>query len=178
MAALMIAVSPLKAETDVPAGPPIQFVAQQNKAEVLGTDFIGTPVMTKSGQKIGNISNLVFGPDGRIELAVIGVGGFLGGVGAKDVAVPFDSVKSEIVNSKHVFVVDATKDEFKAAPAFKTLDDEAFNQRMKEWRAEARKHWAEIKSAPRRPMKGLRRALKTLLSASKTQGSLSIGSQT
>ncbi len=43
MAALMIAVSPLKAETVAPAAPPIQFVEQQNKAEVLGTDFIGTP---------------------------------------------------------------------------------------------------------------------------------------
>ncbi len=108
--------------------------------------------MTKSGQKIGRIADLVFGPDGRIELAVIGFGGFLG-IGAKDVAVPFDSVNSEIVNGKHVFVAGVTRDELKAAPAFKTLDNEAFNQRMKEWRAEARKRWAEIKTAAAKAFK-------------------------
>ena len=117
VAALMIAVSPVAAQT--PTAPtPLSFVDKQNNTEVLGTDFIGTPVNTKDGQQIGKISNLVFDQEGRIELAVIGVGGFLG-IGEKEVAVPFDAVKSESVNGKHVFVVEATKDELKAAPAYK-----------------------------------------------------------
>ena len=114
VAALMIAVSPAAAQTPT-------FMDMQNNTEVLGTDFIGTPVNDKSGQQIGKIANLVFDQTGRIELAVIGVGGFLG-IGEKDVAVPFDAVKSEVANGKHVFVIDATKAQLKAAPAYKTTE--------------------------------------------------------
>jgi sporulation protein YlmC with PRC-barrel domain len=145
-AALMIAVSPLAAQTNLPAPSAINFVDQQNQSEVLGTDFVGTPVTTKDGQQIGRISNLVFDQDGRIELAVIGVGGFLG-IGEKEVAVPFDSVKSDTINNKHVFVVDATKDQLKAAPSYKTLNDQAFNQRMATWREKAADSWAKIKNS-------------------------------
>ncbi|MGO8780640.1 MAG: PRC-barrel domain-containing protein [Rhodomicrobium sp.] len=140
--ALMIAVSPAAAQTA--ANAPVTFVDKQNNSEVLGTDFIGTPVDDKGGQQIGKIANLVFDQNGRIELAVIGVGGFLG-IGAKEVAVPFDAVKSEEANGKHVFVVDATKDQLKAAPSYQTLNKQAFNERMKEWRAKAQQSWSEVK---------------------------------
>jgi hypothetical protein len=42
---------------------------------VLGTNFIRTPVETKSGRKIGEIADLVSDQEGKIELALIGVGG-------------------------------------------------------------------------------------------------------
>jgi sporulation protein YlmC with PRC-barrel domain len=112
---------------------------------MLGSDFVGTPVTTKDGQHIGKISNLVFDQDGRIELAVIGVGGFLG-IGEKEVAVPFEALRSDRVNDKHVFVIDATKDTLKAAPSFKTLNDQKFEERLADWRAKAAKSWAEIKA--------------------------------
>ncbi|MBI4723852.1 MAG: PRC-barrel domain-containing protein, partial [Rhodomicrobium sp.] len=128
-----------------PPAPAIHFVGKQTSSEVLGTDFIGTPVTSKDGGQIGKISNLVFGQDGRIELAVIGIGGFLG-IGEKEVAVPFDSVKSDVVNNKHVCIVDATKDQLNAAPTYKTLNDQAFNERMADWRAKAAQSWADVKS--------------------------------
>ncbi len=137
VAALMIAVSPVAAQTPT-------FMEKQNNTEVLGTDFIGTLVTDKGGQQVGKIANLVFDQNGRIELAIIGVGGFLG-VGEKDVAVPFDSVKSEVVNGKHVFVIDATKDQLKAAPTYQTLSGQALNERMKEWREKAQASWTDIK---------------------------------
>jgi sporulation protein YlmC with PRC-barrel domain len=143
----MIAVSPVAAQTtpSTTAAAPLSFVDKQNDTEVLGTDFVGTPVMTKDGQQIGKISNLVFDQEGRIELAVIGVGGFLG-IGEKEVAVPFDAVKSETVNNKNVFTVDATKDQLQAAPSFQTLNAQALKQRIGEWREKAVKSWAEVKS--------------------------------
>ncbi|MGC1588358.1 MAG: PRC-barrel domain-containing protein, partial [Rhodomicrobium sp.] len=58
VAALMIAVSPAAAQTPT-------FMDMQNNTEVLGTDFIGTPVNDKSGQQIGKIANLVFDQTGR-----------------------------------------------------------------------------------------------------------------
>ncbi len=137
VAALMIAVSPAGAQT-------LTFMDTQNNTEVLGTDFIGTPVNGKDGQQIGKIANLVFDQNGRIELAVIGVGGFLG-VGEKDVAVPFEAVKSEVAGCKHVFVIDATKDQLKAAPTYKTLNAQALNERMKEWREKAQASWTDVK---------------------------------
>jgi sporulation protein YlmC with PRC-barrel domain len=148
--ALMIVASPIAAQTNTPASPveaqknapQLSFVDQQKNSEVLGTDFIGTAVRTKDGQQIGEISNLVFDQQGRIELAVIGIGGFLG-IGEKYVAVPFDDVKSEVDNNKHVLVVDATKDQLMAAPTFKTLNADSF---MKDWRAKAHQAWAEMKS--------------------------------
>ncbi len=140
--ALMIAVSPAAAQTSTAA--PLTFVDKMNNSEVLGTDFIGTPVNDKSGQQIGKIANLVFDQNGRIELAVIGVGGWLG-IGEKDVAVPFEAMKSDEAGGKHVFVIDATKDQLKAAPVYETLNRQAFNERMKEWRAKAQQSWGEVK---------------------------------
>ncbi len=138
VAALMIAVSPAAAQT--PA-----FMDTQNDTEVLGTDFIRAPVTDKSGQQVGEIVNLVFDQNGRIELAVIGVGGFLG-IGEKDLAVPFDAVKFEVVNGKHVFVLDATKAQLTAAPVYKTMNAQAHAERMKEWREKAQASWTDIKS--------------------------------
>jgi sporulation protein YlmC with PRC-barrel domain len=142
LAAMMMAASPAAAQTNAPATP--SFSDQQNKSQVLGTDFVGTPVETKDGQQIGEIANLVFDQEGKIELAVIGIGGFLG-LGEKQVAVPFNTVKSQIADNKHAFVVDATKDQLMAAPAFKTLDVQTSNERMNEWHAKALQRWSDIK---------------------------------
>jgi len=142
LAVLMIAVSPLAAQTN---SGPLSFADKQNTSEVLGSDFVGTPVNGKDGQTLGKITNLVFDQEGRIELAVIGVGGFLG-LGEKEVAVPFDALKSGEVNNKQVFVLDATKEQLQAAPAYKTLSGEAFKQRMADWRAKAQQSWSDIKN--------------------------------
>ncbi len=139
--ALMVALSPAAAQTAAP----LTFIDKQTTSEVLGSDFIGTAVNGKDGQQIGKVADLVFGQEGRIELAVIGVGGFLG-VGEKDVAVPFDAIKPDTVNGKHVFVIDATKEQLKAAPSYQTLRGVARQERIAKWRAEAQKSWAEVKA--------------------------------
>ena len=138
VAALMIAVSPLAAETP-------NFIPEQNQSEVLGTDFVGTQVVSKDNQPLGKIANLVFDQSGHIELAVIGVGGFLG-IGEKEIAVPFDAVTSEVIDNKHVFTIDLTKEQLKAAPAFKTLNDQARQELIAKWRAKAEKAWADLKA--------------------------------
>ncbi len=186
VAALMIAVSPLNAQTNQPAGspphsaeeanqpaglpshaeqetsrpaelqprsaeestqmsePPIRFVDRQDPEDMLGTDFIGTLVTTGKGQRLGRISNLVFDKEGRIELAVIRLGEFFR-IARKQVAVPFDNVRFETINDKNVFVIDATKEDLNAAPAFETLNDKAFKERMSNLREKAKKRWSEIR---------------------------------
>ena len=151
MAALMIAASPALAQTGAAA--PVTFLETQNNTDVLGTDFIGTPVNDKSGQPLGKIANLVFDQNGRIELAIVGIGGVLG-IGEKDVAVPFDAVKSDVANGKHVFVIDTNKDQLKAAPAYKTLNDQALAERMKEWREKAQASWTDVKGRASKAYEG------------------------
>jgi sporulation protein YlmC with PRC-barrel domain/ElaB/YqjD/DUF883 family membrane-anchored ribosome-binding protein len=138
VAALMIAISPLAAQTP-------NFVPEQNQSEVLGSDFVGTHVVGKDGQQIGKISNLVFDQSGHIELAVIGIGGFLG-IGEKEVAIPFDTLKSEVVNNKNVFSVDLTKDQLKEAPSFKSLNEQARRELIAKWRTKAEQSWADLKA--------------------------------
>jgi sporulation protein YlmC with PRC-barrel domain len=137
-AALMIAISPLAAE-------PVTFVPEQQTTEILGSDFIGTPVVAKDGQQIGKIANLVFDHTGHIELAVIGIGGFLG-IGEKDVAVSFDALKGATFKDKPAFEIDATKEDVTAAPSYKTLDYRAVRERIAAWRAKASQSWQDIKA--------------------------------
>ncbi len=138
VAALIIAASPAMAQA------PVTFMEKQNNTEILGTDFIGTAVNGKDGLPAGRITNLVFDQNGRIELAIIGVGGVLG-VGEKSVAVPFEILKPETAAGKQVFVLDATKDELKAAPTYQTLNAQALAERMKDWREKAQTSWTDLK---------------------------------
>jgi sporulation protein YlmC with PRC-barrel domain len=47
---------------------------------------------SNNGDKIGNISDLIFDSSGRVQTVVIGVGGYLG-IGERGVAVPFDQIR-------------------------------------------------------------------------------------
>src|SRR5262245_35637443 len=61
MTALLVAASPVAAQTTTST--PLSFADKQSNSEMLGTDFIGTPVTGKDGQQLGKISNLVFGQE-------------------------------------------------------------------------------------------------------------------
>jgi hypothetical protein len=54
---------------------------------ILGTDVVGL-----DAQKLGDIDEVVFDRDGRAAAVVVGLGGALG-LGTKDVAVPYGSLK-------------------------------------------------------------------------------------
>ncbi|BAT59303.1 PRC-barrel domain protein [Variibacter gotjawalensis] len=64
-----------------------KFVAAQKPDQWLATKFSGTDVLGPDNKKVGDVNDLVFGKDGKIEAVVVGVGGFLG-IGQKDVALP------------------------------------------------------------------------------------------
>lgn len=156
-ALLLSAAGPLAAQTGTPAPTAIQFVSEQTAGEVLGTDFVGRNVHTKDGQKVGDVNNLVFDAQGRIDLIVIGVGGFLG-LGQKEVAVPFENVTFERKENRDVLVVDTTKEQLQAAPAYKTLNDQAFNQRVNEWRGKAAQAWNEVSDQAKKAYEDARKS--------------------
>jgi len=56
------------------------------------TKLAGVPIYGPDNKKVGTITDVLMNREGKAELVVIGVGGFLG-IGEKDVSVPYDQVK-------------------------------------------------------------------------------------
>jgi sporulation protein YlmC with PRC-barrel domain len=103
--------------------------------------MVGLKVYNDANEKVGDIAELIVDRSGKIEAIVVGAGGFLG-IGERDVAVPYGQINwvfapvgpvrvstgpipSETARSAtdrysypdHA-VLNMTKDELKAAPAF------------------------------------------------------------
>jgi sporulation protein YlmC with PRC-barrel domain len=72
-------------------------------------------IFNKSGEKIGTVKDLLVGPDGRIQAAVLSVGRFLG-IGERDIAVPLTSI--EVDRSANRITIDVAKETLQSAPAF------------------------------------------------------------
>jgi len=94
------------------------YVVTTPKGAVSARAYFDRDVYNNSGEKIGVIKDLVVGADGGIYAAVIGIGNFLG-IGAKDVAVTFSSIRDTQLNNERRLVTDATKDALKEAPAYR-----------------------------------------------------------
>ena len=83
----------------------------------LASDVYQASVYDPNQNKIGSVDDLIINKDGTISKAVVGVGGFLG-VGQKDVAIPFTELKVASNNDKSWLVLNMTKDQLKAPPAY------------------------------------------------------------
>jgi sporulation protein YlmC with PRC-barrel domain len=79
------------------------------KKQILGKD-----VYNDSGEKIGEINDLIVAPNRSVSYAIVGVGGFLG-MGDHEVAVPVSKLKQQMGK---IVLNGATKDALKAAPQF------------------------------------------------------------
>jgi len=99
----------------------------QDKATFLASAIIGGSVYSPSNETVGDVNDLVIKPTGEIEAVVVGVGGFIG-IGEKDVAIALDRFTVEptedLASTK--LVLNATKEELQAAPAFKS----AYTQKL------------------------------------------------
>ncbi|MGH6925390.1 MAG: PRC-barrel domain-containing protein [Propylenella sp.] len=86
----------------------------------LASNVMGATVYTSEAddaEVIGDINDLVVADDGSIDAAVIGVGGFLG-VGEKNVAVSFESIRWVDKDGEQIAVLETTKEDLEAAPEF------------------------------------------------------------
>jgi sporulation protein YlmC with PRC-barrel domain len=82
------------------------------------TNYYKQNVYDPSDAKIGEITDVLVGKDGKVEAFIVSVGGFLG-VGEKDVAVPFSAVHGTEKNGKWYLTMNSTKDALKAAHSYK-----------------------------------------------------------
>lgn len=88
--------------------------------QILATTLIGQTLYNGTGENaenIGDVNDVVIGPDGMAEAVVVGVGGFLG-MGEKDVAVDFDRIGWVERDGEKWLTIAATQKELEAAPAF------------------------------------------------------------
>jgi len=81
--------APSSSTTAAPASPPPTNLAGQGKWR--SSKLIGVDIYGPDDKKVGDVTELVVDKTGKIEMVTVGVGGFLG-IGAKDVAVPFEQV--------------------------------------------------------------------------------------
>jgi sporulation protein YlmC with PRC-barrel domain len=86
----------------------------------LASSLIGETVYDGVGndaKNIGDVNDVVIGPDGKVQSIVIGVGGFLG-IGEKDVAVDYSTLKWAERTGDRWIVVETTAEQLKAQPEF------------------------------------------------------------
>jgi sporulation protein YlmC with PRC-barrel domain len=101
------------------SGPPAQIHASLPAESATVTHWYKQNVYDPADNKIGEIMDVLVDRDGKITALVVGVGGFLG-MGEKDVAVPFNSVRTTTKdNNKWYLVMNSTKDALKSAKGFK-----------------------------------------------------------
>jgi hypothetical protein len=84
---------------------------------LLASKIKGADVIGADDKKIGDISDLLFSKDGKLEAYVISVGGFLG-VGAKEVALAPSAVQLSQEKDSWKLKVSASKDQLAQAPNF------------------------------------------------------------
>jgi len=122
------------------------WMTQEIAGQWPASKLMGLNVYNNANEKIGDISELIVDPSGKLEAVVVGAGGFLV-IGQRDVAVPYSQINwayqplaSSLTNNSssttgaantasrnsgearsypdHA-VLNMTKDQLKAAPAFK-----------------------------------------------------------
>jgi sulfite reductase beta subunit-like hemoprotein len=103
-----------------------QFVSSQKPEQFLASKFRGTDVVGAENEKIGDITDMLFDKDGKIEAFVVSVGGFLG-MGSKDVAMAPKSFtfEKDANTGSHKAKVTMTKDQLKQAANFEPYKEPA-----------------------------------------------------
>ena len=83
----------------------------------LASDVYKADVYNNAEERIGVVTDLIMDSSGNVTTAVVGVGGFLG-AGKKEVAVPFKDLKVVTRDNKDWLVLNQTKEQLNAAPAY------------------------------------------------------------
>lgn len=99
------------------AQPATAFITTQGPDEWRAANYIGKPVVNASGEKIGDVNDLIFDKTGKISTVIVGVGGFLG-LGEKKVGMGYETLTSSEQDGQRVIMVPLTKEVLMAAPDY------------------------------------------------------------
>jgi PRC-barrel domain protein len=118
----MKADTPKAADIAKSASASASTISSQKPDQLLATKVKGADVIGDDDKKIGDISDLLFSKDGKLEAYVISVGGFLG-VGAKEVALAPSAVQLSQDKDTWKLKVSASKEQLTQAPNFERYKD-------------------------------------------------------
>jgi hypothetical protein len=104
-------------ETTPPQGASLQQFSQAELRRILGKE-----VRSASDQAMGRIVDLLVDETGQPRAAIIDFGGFLG-VGARKIAIDWNTLRFETAKPNAAVVVALDRDEIKAAPEYKESRD-------------------------------------------------------
>jgi sporulation protein YlmC with PRC-barrel domain len=93
------------------------FLTTQSVDEWRANNFIGQPVVNATGERVGDVNDLLFDKAGKLSTVVIGVGGFLG-MGEKNVALRYETLTTTDKDGQRVIMLPLTKEALMAAPTF------------------------------------------------------------
>jgi hypothetical protein len=113
-------------ETNTPPGATIsagtppnasRFIAQESQNQWLAGNLWNKSVYNAGGTPIGELKDVLVGPDGKVQALVIGVGGFLG-LGEKNVAVDYGFLEKNGTITPNRITLNMTEQDLRSAPAF------------------------------------------------------------
>ena len=104
--------------------------------------IIGTDVMNRQGEKVGDIEDIVLDRNGNVAYAIVSTGGFLG-LGERLHAIPWRSLEASPGTDR--FLLDIDRDRLARAPGF---DHNSFpDVSDARWSAENKRHFPAARSA-------------------------------
>jgi sporulation protein YlmC with PRC-barrel domain len=114
---VLMSMTPMAQSAPSKMGPAAHFLPSVPADATTATNYYKKSVYDRSNNKIGDILDLVIDKDGRITVAMVGVGGFLG-IDEKNVAIPFEALTVSQKNNQRHLTLNTTKDALKSAPGF------------------------------------------------------------
>ncbi len=100
-----------------PAGEANRFMTKEAANQWLVRDRWNKSVYNAQGKSIGDLNDVLVGPDGRIQALVIGVGGFLG-LGEKNVAIDYNYIERNGNITPDRITLNMTEQDLRSAPTF------------------------------------------------------------
>jgi sporulation protein YlmC with PRC-barrel domain len=97
-----------------------RFIAQQSPNQWLAGNLWNKSVYNAAGQPIGELKDVLVGPDGKVQALIIGAGGFLG-LGEKNVAVDYSFLEKNGTITPGRITLNMTEQDLRSAPAFVRL---------------------------------------------------------
>lgn len=122
-------------ETRPAKGQPVEASARKSVLAWRYSQLDGTDVKTPTGDKLGDINEVVIDANGRVSYVALSVGGFLG-MGDRLVPVPWGALEFSRVegeDNEQAITLASTKELLKQAPEFKKGKDNSAQMRDPEW---------------------------------------------
>jgi len=104
------------------------------------SSLLKSEVLNRANEKIASVSDLILAPDGKIQYAILGVGGVVG-IGTKYTAIPWNRLEVKHPRGKWAVNLDMTRDRLDHAPM---LQDEHYRELANpQWLARVREFFGD-----------------------------------